>query len=72
MEKTLSYSIAEYLPFPFIPRDQNSRLYTDVSGGKVWEAARDFHSAGVSKDLVECLVIWGIAYNGRAAAIQYH
>jgi len=72
MEKTLSYSIAEYLPFPFIPRDQNSRLYTDVSGGKVWEAARDFHSAGVSKDLVERLVIWGIAYNGRAAAIQYH
>ena len=72
MEKTLSYRIAEYLPFPLIPRDYNSRLYTDVSGGRVWEAARQFRSAGVSDHLVERLVNWGIAYNHRAAAIQYH
>ena len=72
MEKTLSYRIADYLPFPFIPRDYNSRLYTDVSGGRVWEAAKEFRSAGVSDDLVERLVNWGIAYNYRAAAIQYH
>jgi hypothetical protein len=72
MEKTLSYRIAEYLPFPLIPRDYNSRLYTDVSGGRVWEAARQFRSAGVSDDLVQRLVSWGVAYNDRAAAIQYH
>jgi hypothetical protein len=72
MEKTLSYRMAEYLPFPIIPRDYNARLYTDVSGGRVWEAARQFRAAGVSDDLIRRLVDWGISYEDRAAAIQYH
>jgi len=71
MEKTLRYSIVEYLPLPIIPRDDKVRLYTDVSGGR-WEAARQFRSAGVSDDLVGRLVNCGISYNDRAAAIQYH
>jgi len=72
MEKTLSYRMAEYLPFPVIPRDYNIHSYTDVSGGKVWEAARQFRAAGVSDDLVQRLIEWGVGYNERAAAIQYH
>ena len=34
--------------------------------------AGQFRAAGVSDDLVERLVNWGIAYNNRAAALQYH
>jgi hypothetical protein len=75
MEKTLRYRTADYLPFPIVPRDYRMHgpsLYTDVSGGRVWEAARQFHAAGVSDNLVERIVNWGIAYNDRASAIQYH
>jgi len=72
MEKTLSYPIATYLPLPMVQRDYNPRLYSDVSGGRVWEAAGQFRAAGVSDDLVARLINWGIAYNDRAAALQYH
>jgi hypothetical protein len=72
MEKTLSYSIAKYLPLPVLQRDYTPRLYSDISGGKVWEAAGQFRAAGVSDDLVGRLVNWGIAYNQRAVALQYH
>jgi len=72
MEKTLSYSIAKYLPLPVLQRDYTPRLYSDISGGRVWEAAGQFRAAGVSDDLVGRLVNWGIAYNQRAVALQYH
>ncbi len=71
-EKTLSYPIAEYLPLPALQRDYKPRLYSDISGGKVWEAAGQFRAAGVSDDLVTRLVNWGITYNQRAVALQYH
>ena len=71
-EKTLSYPIAEYLPLPALQRDYKPHLYSDISGGKVWEAAGQFRAAGVSDDLVARLVNWGIAYNQRAVALQYH
>jgi hypothetical protein len=72
MEKTLSYSIVEYLPLPRVEYHYDPRLYSDISGGRVWEAARQFRLAGVSGDLVERVVNWGIKYNDRAAALQYH
>lgn len=71
MEKTLSYPLAKYLPLPVLQRDYTPRLYSDISGGRVWEAAGQFRAAGVSDHLVERLVNWGIAYNDRAAALQY-
>jgi hypothetical protein len=71
MEKTLSYPLAKYLPLPMVQRDYSPRLYSDISGGRVWKAAGQFRAAGVSDDLVGRLVNWGIAYDQRAIALQY-
>jgi hypothetical protein len=43
-----------------------------VTGGKVWEAAKQFREVGVSPDLVSRLEHWGMAYTDRSARIQYH
>jgi len=73
MEKTLQYPVAQYLPLPVIQQHYTPRDgYTDISGGRVWEAAQQFRAAGVSDDLVERLQNWGIAYTDRAARLQYH
>jgi hypothetical protein len=73
MEKTLQYPVTEYLPLPVIQHDYTPRsAYSDISGGRVWEAAQQFRAAGVSDDLVERLQNWGIAYTDRAARLQYH
>jgi len=44
---------------------------TDISGGKVWEAAQQFREAGVPAELVQRLQQWGIAFTDRAARLQY-
>jgi hypothetical protein len=73
MEKTLQYPVSEYLPLPVIQRDYAARNgYSDISGGRVWEAAQQFRAAGVSDNLVERLQNWGTAYTDRAARLQYH
>jgi len=73
MEKTLQYPLTEYLPLPVIQQDYTPRNgYSDISGGRVWEAAQQFRAAGVSDNLVERLQNWGIAYTDRAARLQYH
>jgi len=73
MDKNLQYPITEYLPLPALQRDYKPReSYSDISGGKVWNAAGDFRAAGVSEDVVERLRNWGIAYTDRAERIQYH
>ena len=69
----LQYPVAEYLPLPVIQQDYTPRNgYSDISGGRVWEAVQRFRAAGVSDDLVERLKNWGIAYTDRAARLQYH
>jgi hypothetical protein len=72
MDKNLQYPITKHLPVgvPKRPYTQPSS-YGDISGGKVWESAREFRDAGVSADLVQHLQQWGVAYNHRAARIQY-
>jgi hypothetical protein len=72
MDKNLQYPITKHLPVgvPKRPYTQPSS-YGDISGGKVWESAREFRDAGVSADLVQHLQQWGVAYNDRAARIQY-
>jgi len=73
MEKTLQYPVTEYLPLPVIQQDYTPRNgYSDISGGRVWEAAQQFRAAGVSDNLVARLQNWGIAYTDRAARLQYH
>ena len=72
MDKNLQYPMAKHLPTG-LPRRAYTRPgnYGDVSGGKVWEAARQFRDAGVAAELVQRLQQWGIAYTDRAARIQY-
>ena len=72
MDKTLQYSITKYLPLPVFQRDYPRRAYSDISGGKVWEAAEQFRAAGVSDDLVHRLENWGLTYTDRATRLQYH
>jgi hypothetical protein len=73
MDKTLQYPIPEYLPMGSLERDYKPRYaQRDITGGKVWTAARAFHAAGVSDDLIDRLLKWGIAYTDRAESLQYH
>jgi hypothetical protein len=74
MDKNLRYSIAEYLPIGMSPRRYYTAptSYGEVSGGKVWEAAERFRAAGVSDDLIDRLLQWGIAFTDRAERLQYH
>jgi hypothetical protein len=73
MDKNLQYSIAQYLPIGLPPQDYTApRAYGDISGGKVWEAAQRFRDAGVTDELVQSLLQWGVAFTDRAARLQYH
>jgi hypothetical protein len=73
MDKTLQYPIPEYLPMGSIQRDYKPQYaHRNISGGNVWVAARAFRAAGVSDDLVDRLLKWGIAYTDRADSLQYH
>jgi len=73
MDKTQQYPITKYLPILSLRPDYSSRYaYSDISGGKVWQATEQFHAIGVSDDLVERLQNWGLAYTDRAARLQYH
>jgi len=72
MDKNLQYSIATYLPIglrgnAYAP----PASYGGISGGRVWEAARQFRDAGVPGELVQRLEQWGILFADRAARIQY-
>ncbi len=72
MDKNLEYPITKHLPTG-LPRRTYAQpaAYGDISGGKVWEAARQFRDAGVAAELVQRLQQWGIAYSDRAARLQY-
>jgi hypothetical protein len=72
MDKNTQYPIAQ-LPLGLPPQAYTEpRAYGDVSGGKVWEAARQFRNAGVADELVQRLQEWGIAFTDRAGRLQYH
>jgi hypothetical protein len=73
LDKTLQYPIPEYLPMGSLERDYKTKYaQRNISGGRVWMAARAFRAAGVSDDLVGRLLKWGIAYADRADSLQYH
>jgi hypothetical protein len=72
MDKNLEYPIAKHLPIGLPRRSYTQpRAYGGISGGKVWEAAKQFRDAGVPAELVQRLQQWGIAYADRAARLQY-
>ena len=72
MDKNLQYPITKHLPVGLPRRSYTQpRGYGDISGGKVWEAAKEFRDAGVPTELVRRLQQWGIAYADRAARLQY-
>ena len=72
MDKNLQYPMTKHLPTGLIRRSYTQpHTYGDISGGKVWEAAKQFRDAGVAPELVQRLQQWGIAYTDRAARIQY-
>lgn len=73
IDKTQQYPIAQYLPILPVRPDYISRYaHSDISGGKVWQAAKQFRAIGVSDDLVGRLQNWGSSYTDRAARLQYH
>jgi hypothetical protein len=72
MDKNLQYPLAKYLPFGVLPHSYTPRrTYGNITGGKVWEAAQQFRSAGVEAELVRRLQQWGIAFTDRAGRLQY-
>ena len=72
MDKNLQYPIAKHLPIGLPRRSYTQpRAYGGISGGKVWDAAKQFRDAGVPAELVQRLQQWGIAYADRAARLQY-
>jgi hypothetical protein len=72
MDKNLQYPMAKHLPAGLLRRPYTQpRNYGDISGGKVWEASKQFRDAGVPPELVQHLQQWGLAYADRAARIQY-
>jgi hypothetical protein len=72
MDKNLQYPLAKYLPFGVLPHSYTPpRTYGHISGGKVWEAAQQFRSAGVDAKLVRRLQQWGMAFTDRAGRLQY-
>ncbi len=72
MDKNLEYPITKHLPVG-VPRRPYTQpgYYGDISGGNVWQSAKQFRDAGVPPALVQTLQQWGAAYADRAARIQY-
>jgi hypothetical protein len=72
MGKNLEYPITKHLPIG-VPRRPYTQpgYYGDISGGNVWQSAKQFRDAGVPAALVKSLQQWGAAYADRAARIQY-
>jgi hypothetical protein len=72
MDKNLQYPLAKYLPMGLHGHAYAApRMYGNITGGKVWEAAQEFRDAGVAAELVLRLQQWGIEFSDRAARLQY-
>ena len=71
IDKNRQYSMAKYLPLGSPPQTYSPRTYGNITGGAVWEAARQFQDAGMPPHLIDRLLEWGSAYTDRAARLQY-
>jgi hypothetical protein len=72
LDKTLKYPAASYFVRGQMPGGyKRPPFLQDISGGRVWEASRQFQAAGVSPALVERLDAWGKAYTALAELFHY-
>jgi hypothetical protein len=72
MDKNLQYPMAKHLPMGVHRQAYAApQVFGDITGGNVWESAKQFRDAGVSPDLVRRLQQWGLAFADRAARLQY-
>jgi len=72
MDKNLQYPMAKHLPMGVHRQAYATpQAYGEITGGNVWESAKQFRDAGVSPDLVRRLQQWGLAFTDRAARLQY-
>jgi hypothetical protein len=72
LDKNLQYPVAQF----FTPGAAEERYVLPaslggISGGRVWESAGLFRSAGVSPEIVAQLQKWGTAYMDMAARFRY-
>jgi hypothetical protein len=72
LDKNLQYPAGQYFRVGLTESSYAAPAsYGNISGGKVWEAAPLFLSAGVNPDLVRQLQKWGTSYANMAARFQY-
>ena len=71
MDKTEQYAVADYLPLGQPYAYHPSHIYSEISGGRVWQSAQQFREAGVSSELIDRLLQFGTAFTDRAARIHY-
>ena len=72
LEKTSRYPVQQYFRVGLSEsRYITPESYGDVYGGRVWEAAPLFLSAGVNTALINQLQKWGVSYLQMAARFQY-
>lgn len=72
LDKNVQYPISEYLPVGVThPTYTPVGFYGEISGGRAWEAARQFRDLGVAPELVARLEQWGTVFIDRAARLQY-
>ena len=72
LDKNMQYPTGQYFRVGLTESSYAAPAsYGNISGGKVWEAAALFMSAGVNHDLVRQLQKWGSTYATMAARFQY-
>jgi hypothetical protein len=72
LDKTAQFPLASYFSRGYLDSDYKvpPPLQT-FAGGRVWEAAPKFQSAGVSQTLIDRLQAWGEAYSKLAELYRY-
>ena len=72
LDKNMQYPTGQYFRIGLTESSYAAPAsYGNISGGKVWESAAAFISAGVNPDLVRQLQKWGSTYAAMAARFQY-
>ena len=72
LEKCTSYPLVTYFRLAQLPGSyEPPKELRAISGGKVWESASSFRTAGVDGKLVDRLELWGSQYTAVSSLFQY-
>jgi hypothetical protein len=72
LDKNLQYPPASYFRLGLEASSYARRRdLENISGGRAWEAAREFQAAGVNVKLIDCLQAWGREYTSLASLFHY-